>query len=466
LILRKTACVLGLLVGLSSVAGAQDGSAEGGVSAESDHHIRFDWGYQATVITQTAPVFASPYMGPRSFADEGSSRASTTLTTTLYTGLVLWQGAWVSVQPEFAAGLGVGGGQGIAAYVNQDAVKSGNSIKQTPYLARVFIHQDISLGSGPGEAEFEGGDGNRDLDAFVADSNSHFESGAKQRLEITLGKFSLPDFFDSNEVAGDVHHRLMNWALVNNGSWDYSADARGYTWGIVLGLFEGPISARLALTAMPSEANGIQFDKALSEAHAENAEFSWEFNASKKGVLRLLAWQNHARMGSYEEALRSASESGDAAPDITASRHPGRTKRGVGVNIGGDLGEWSAFLRTGWSDGKNESFAYTEIDRTVSLGVAHAANFLGRPKDTLVMGFVASGLSSLHRRYLAAGGIGFQIGDGRLNYACEQVLEGNYNAQVTRNVSLAIDVQRVWNPGYNHDRGPISVYGVRIHLHP
>ena len=158
-------------------------------------------------------------------------------------------------------------------------------------------------------------------------------------------------------------------------------------------------------------------------------------------------------MGSYEEALRSASESGDAAPDITASRHPGRTKRGVGVNIGGDLGEWSAFLRTGWSDGKNESFAYTEIDRTVSLGVAHAANFLGRPKDTLVMGFVASGLSSLHRRYLAAGGIGFQIGDGRLNYACEQVLEGNYNAQVTRNVSLAIDVQRVWNPGYNHDRG-------------
>jgi high affinity Mn2+ porin len=262
-----------------------------------------------------------------------------------------------------------------------------------------------------------------------------------------------------------VHHRLMNWALVNGGAWDYAADARGYTWGVVAGIFHGPLSLRIGAAAMPTQANGIHFDTSLGGAHGIDAELSWAFDPANKGAARLLAWQNHARMGSYEAALETAAAS-TAPPDIVATRRSGRTKRGYGLNAQRSFGAWGAFLRAGWSDGRNESFAYTEIDRTASAGVSHDAALLGRSDDVLVVGFVENGLSSLHRRYLEAGGIGFQIGDGRLDYGREQVLEANYNAQVTSGVSLAADFQRVWNPGYNRDRGPISVFGLRVHLHP
>ncbi len=435
------------------------------VRAEGSAPPRFDWGFQATVISQTAPSFRSPYAGPRSFSNEGSAAWSTTITTTLYTGLSLWKGAWLSVQPEFSGGGGPGGGQGIGAYVNQDAVKAGSSVKQRPYIARAFFHQDLLLEGGPAAGGTDSG--SRDLDAFVADSNARFGRANGRRIEITAGKFSMADFFDSNEVAGDVHHRLMNWALVNDGAWDYSADARGYTWGVVVGVFRDPLALRVAVSAMPAVANGISFDTALADAHAENAELSWTFDADHKGEVRVLAWENHAKMGSYRESLSRAAGGVTApAPDVTLSRRAGRTKRGVGLNLQRQFGEWGGFLRAGWSDGRNESFAYTEIDRTLSGGIAHGAGWLGRPDDTIVLAGIASALSSPHRDYLAAGGIGFQVGDGRLQYGYEQVLEANYNAQVTAGVSLGADFQRVWNPGYNRDRGPISVFGIRLHLHP
>jgi high affinity Mn2+ porin len=459
--LTSLALVLAITLALVAVARAQEIPGDNG---EEGPPPRFDWGVQATVITETAPSFRSPYAGPRSFANEGSAQWSTTITTTGYTGLTLWKGAWASVQPEYSGGMGVGTGQGIGAYVNQDAVKAGSSVAQHPYIARAFLHQDFPLGPATAAPSTEEAEGGRDLDAFVADSNSKFESGAPRRIEITAGKFSLADFFDSNDVAGDVHHRLMNWALVNNGSWDYAADARGYTWGVVVAVVDGPLALRIAGVAMPTEANGIHFDTSISEANALNAELSWVFDPAHKGSVRGLAWLNHARMGSYEEALASAGAS--RPPDVTLSRRAGRTKRGYGLNAQRSFGAWGAFLRAGWNDGRNESFAYTEIDRTIAAGLSHDAAFLSRPDDSLTAGLVQSGLSSLHRKYLEAGGIGFQIGDGRLNYGYERALEANYNAQVTTGVSLAADLQRVWNPGYNRDRGPILVYGLRVHLHP
>ncbi|MEO8191746.1 MAG: carbohydrate porin [Acidobacteriota bacterium] len=425
---------------------------------------RWDWGFQATAISQAAPSFRSPYTGPRSFANSGSAAWSTTVTGTVYTGLSLWNGAWVSIQPEFSGGGGPGGGQGIGAYVNQDAVKAGSSVRQRPYIARAFLHQELPFGESAQEPPASSSEPSRDLDGFVADSNARFGTQKARRIEITAGKFSMADFFDANDVAGDVHHRLMNWALVNDGAWDYSADARGYTWGAVLGVFRDSLAFRVAVSAMPSVANGISFDTALAEAHAENAEISWAFDPDGKGSVRLLAWENHARMGSYREALASSTSS--ERPDITVSRRPGRTKRGLGLNLQRQFGEWGGFLRAGWSDGRNESFAYTEIDRTFSAGAAHGAALIGRPDDTLVLAGVASALSAEHRQYLEAGGIGFQVGDGRLRYGREQVIEANYNAQITGGVSLGADFQRVWNPGYNRDRGPISVFGIRLHLHP
>jgi high affinity Mn2+ porin len=427
---------------------------------------RFEWGWQATVITQTAPSFRDPYEGPRSFRNEGSSRASTTLTTTILGAARLWRDAWISVQPELSGGQGVGGVQGIAGYVNQDAVRSGSAVSQKPYLARVFVRQDIALGRGSGEgSSTDPKQQSRDIDAFSPGGSDLFGlPEAWPHLEITAGKFALPDFYDANDVAGDVHHRLMNWALVNDGAWDYAADSRGYTWGVTAALRLPPVAIRLGVYAMPEQANGIQFDHHFSRARAENAELEWTFDPDHAGVLRLLGYVNHARMGLYEDALARASAG--TTPDVTATRREGRRKSGVGVNAQRTFGkDWGAFLRAGWNDGRTESFAYTEIDRTVSAGVSRSASFWGRADDSVVLAAVVNGLSSSHRRYLQAGGIGFQLGDGALRYGLEEILEVNYNAAVTRSVSLAADVQRVARPGYNADRGPIMVYGLRLHLH-
>jgi high affinity Mn2+ porin len=76
----------------------------------------------------------------------------------------------------------------------------------------------------------------------------------------------------------------------------------------------------------------------------------------------------------------------------------------------------------------------------------------------------AGGLSAVHREYLAAGGLDFLIGDGRLNYAPEYVWESFYSARLMPGFYTTFDVQRDTNPAYNHDRGPVMIYSVRLHM--
>ncbi|HKB72106.1 MAG TPA: carbohydrate porin [Thermoanaerobaculia bacterium] len=432
----------------------------------ADEPPRADFGYQATTITQDAPSFRDPYEGPRSFRSEGSGQFSTTLSISIFTGLRLWKNAWISIDPEFLVGHGPGGGTGLGAFVNGDSVHAG-LLQQRPYLARAFFHQDVPIGPrSPGPSPTDGESTERDLGAFLTGTDSRFRvPGQGSRLEITVGKVSLPDFMGSNDVAGDTHHRLMNLALITDGSWDYAADARGYTWGAIVELhLESPaIAVRFGSFALPREANGLELDHDYPRARGDNLELEWDFDPESSGVAKVLAWENRGRMGNYEEAL---AEAGSGAPDITAARAKGRTKRGIGVNLQRSFAkEWGVFLRGGGNDGRNETFCYTEIDRSFSAGVSHPGTFWRRPEDTVTVGVVGDGLSAAHRRYLARGGVGFQLGDGRLDYAHEIVAEANYDAPVGRATSVGLDVQRVWNPGYNADRGPIMVYGVRLHLH-
>lgn len=420
---------------------------------------RFIWGFQATTITQTAPSFRSPYEAERSFRNDGSDRPATTLTTTLYSALLLWKGAWISVQPEFSGGDGVGGGQGLGAQTNIDIVRV-PSIAGRPYIARAFLQQVIPLGRRvPPELSQPGMPEGR----FLPGGDHAFSLSSGRRLEITAGKISLPDIYDTNDFVADGHHGLMNWAFVNDGAWDYAADTRGYSWGLTIALEGGPVAFRLGTYAMPSVANGPDFDHDFRRAHAENAEVEWIFDREAKGIVRLLAWVNHARMGDYEESIASAAQ---GIPDVSATRQPGRHKWGLGLNAQRAIGEnWGVLLRLGWNDAKTETFAYTEIDRTASVGISPSGELWKRPGDRAFVAFVASELSGLHRRYLEAGGLGFQLGDGRLRYASEQALEIHYNAAITRKASLALDVQRLFHPGFNADRGPIWIYGLRLHLH-
>jgi carbohydrate-selective porin OprB len=214
---------------------------------------------------------------------------------------------------------------------------------------------------------------------------------------------------------------------------------------------------------MPEVANGPAYDHAFSKAHGLNAEVEWDFDPAAGGALRVLGYVNRARMGDYEASLALASPG--AAPDITATRQEGRSKSGFGLNAQRRFGGFVLFGRAGWNDGRTESFAYTEIDRTASLGASHTGAPWGREQDAVRLAVVVSGLSDTHRRYLEAGGLGFQLGDGRLSYGPEWVGELDYDARLTDGVSFGLDAQVVANPGYNRDRGPITVLGLRVHVH-
>lgn len=114
-------------------------------------------------------------------------------------------------------------------------------------------------------------------------------------------------------------------------------------------------------------------------------------------------------------------------------------------------------------DGRTESWAFTEVDRCVSAGLSLAGTSWGRPRDRFGLAFVQNGLSPDHRDYLAAGGLGFLLGDGRLAYSPERIAEATYALALGRNVTASLDLQRCWNPAYNADRGPVTLWALRVH---
>jgi high affinity Mn2+ porin len=121
------------------------------------------------------------------------------------------------------------------------------------------------------------------------------------------------------------------------------------------------------------------------------------------------------------------------------------------------------FGRFSWNDGRNEILSFTDIDRSLSGGVSVKGSYWGRPTDTVGLGGAVNGLSSAHRDFLAAGGLGLLIGDGRLNYRTEQILETYYAYAVDKNFTLTADYQLIANPAYNADRGPVSIFSARLH---
>jgi len=150
---------------------------------------------------------------------------------------------------------------------------------------------------------------------------------------------------------------------------------------------------------------------------------------------------------------------------VTASRAFGRTKVGFAASANQDLGGGlGAFIRVSYDDGANETWAFTEIDRSVALGVVSSGARWGRGDDHVGAAVVISGLASVHREYLAAGGYGFIIGDGALRYGHEILGEIYYVLSVRKELSLGINYQPVFNPAYNRDRGPINVFSGRIHV--
>jgi high affinity Mn2+ porin len=414
---------------------------------------RFYVAGQANIIYQRHGVFRAPYNGDNSLRATREKATSDVLT--LYTGFQINNRTELLVDIESAGGRGISDALGLAGYTNLDVVRN-PTLGAKPYLARGMIRFIVPLSSEETESE-------RTPISLATKLSA-------RRLEIRAGKMSAVDFFDVNSVGSDSHLQFMNWTIDNNGAYDYAADTRGYTYGVLVEYQTKNYAARYGLMLMPKVANGINLDLNVARARGENFEFERRgsllpFRQSKNGALRLLGYVNHANMGSYREAIDAYLAGRDKTPDVTAHRKQGRVKYGFGANFEQELTkDLRAFGRFGWNEGANESFAYTEVNQTIAFGGDLRGRRWKRKQDKFGAAFVINHISGDHRRYLALGGLGFLLGDGRLTYGREQIFETYYTAHVWRGLFLSFDLQRIVNPGYNRDRGPATVPGARLHV--
>lgn len=411
---------------------------------------RFWLSGQMNIISQGNPSFPAAYSGPNSFGPE--AEWATSRVFTLYTGMELKDNAQVILDIESAGGHGLSGGAGLGGFTDLDIVRTPD-LGDAPYLARFLVEKTFSLGGGAVENDR----------GYL----SLPKSLPARRIELWVGKFSTVDFFDVNPVGSDSHLQFMNWAVDNNAAYDYAANTRGYTWGAVVQFYDHDWAVRFGEAMMPKVANGENLDADLARAHSENLEFELHptLFPHHATVLRLLSYVNHADMGSYREAIDGFLAGRTPVPEITAYRRQGRVKYGFGINAYQDAGHGARlFARLGWNDGRNESFAYTEVDRTASFGGDLAGYHWRRLLDRLGVAVVGDGISGDHRRYLELGGKGFMLGDGGLRYGTEEIFETYYTAHLWRGIFASADLQHIANPGYNRDRGPVLVPSVRLHV--
>ena len=410
---------------------------------------RFWLSGQANFIFQTHPDFHAPYSGPHSLGPRYEKATSRLLT--LYTGVRLNSSAEFLVDIEEAGGAALSQGFGLAGNADLDIVRN-PLLSKAPYLGRGEFHKVFALSDDKIENQ--------------RNMFSLFEELPRRRLELRFGKFGMPDSFDVNSVGSDTHFQFLNWTTDNNGAWDYAADTRGYTVGLTADFEDRNWGFRFGESLMPKVANGIDLVWKPWQAHAENYEFELRHGMipKKSGVVRLLAYTNFANMGIYRDQVIKASEAG-ATPDIT--NHPWHItmKYGFGVNLEQNLSHYlTAFARFGWNDGRTESFAYTEVEQTFAEGVGANGAWWHRKQDRAGVAFVSNAIKKDHQNYLNAGGLGFLLGDGHLNYGRENILETYYTVHVWRGIYLAPGLQHIVNPGYNRDRGPVIVPSFRAHV--
>jgi high affinity Mn2+ porin len=409
---------------------------------------RWNLFFQATSIGQYHGGFNSPYGDALSLP--GRREAEASLTSTLFFGWRLARNTQLYFDPELAGGRGFNGTNGLANFSNGEMPRVETATPK-PYLARLYVTQDFGFGDA---REF-----------LTSDANQLAGSRPMTRYSVTIGRFAVTDFFDNNEYTHDPRTQFMGWAIMYNGAWDYPADTHGYTWGWVHEFHTRRWSLRYGSGAMPIVANGLRFDRRVLRDRGD--VFEGEVRVKPRGhdgAVRVLSYQNHARMGTYAEAIALASETG-AKPDVTATRRPGTLKYGFGLNVEQELAkDIGVFGRLGWDDGKTESFAFTAIDRLATVGLSVGGARWKRPHDTAASELTVSGLSAVHAQYLARGGLDFLIGDGALRYAPECIWESYYSARVMPGVFATIDLQHVTDPAFNRDRGPVWIGALRLHV--
>jgi high affinity Mn2+ porin len=408
---------------------------------------------QLTTVYQYHPAFHAGYSDLNSLNPK--SEGALSLTTTIFLGRKLWKGAAIYVNPELAGGAGFSGAHGMAGFPNGETYRVGNPTP-TPFFARVYLQQIIALKHSA-------------YDVQESDKNQLAGKVPTSRVVISLGKFGISDFFDANSYSHDARSQFMNWSLMASGAWDFPADVRGYTYGLILELIKPKWAIRAATVTEPKLANGAVLDLHYDKTNSETIEGEkrWKIKGHI-GVVRATGFIAITTAPKYKDAT-----AGLIAGDTSLSRvimglaqgTHSSIKYGFGINAEQELTDYmGVFVRGNWNDGKTATWAFTEVDNNVQLGMSMKGKLWKRPTDTWGVALVTNGISKDHQDYLRAGGHGFIIGDGKLNYARENIIETYYRAQIASFLSISLDYQFAINPGYNKDRGPVHIIGARIHF--
>lgn len=409
---------------------------------------RWNWFYQATSIGDEHGSFPAAYSGPLSLRNTPEHDVS--LTTTLFFGWRPFANTQFYFDPEIAGGRGFSGVDGVANAPNGELPRVASATPK-PYIARIYVTQDFGFGE--------------EREQFESDENQLAGSRPMNRYSVTIGRFTVTDFFDNNAFTHDPRTQFMGWGVMYNGAWDYPADTRGYTWGWVHELHLKHWSFRYGSAAEPRVANGLRFDRRLLRDRGDmfEAERRWA-PKGRAGAVRLLNFLLHTDSGSYAEALALSAKTGET-PDVAATHRAGRLKYGFGVSADQQItSDAGVFGRLGWNDGKTESFAFTAIDRLATVGVSVKGTRWKRSKDVVASEITVSGLSGVHALYLERGGLDFLIGDGKLRYGTENIWESYYSAALFHGFFASYDLQYVMNPAYNQARGPVWVNSLRLHV--
>lgn len=400
---------------------------------------------QFTYVEQDTSGFNAPYRGPNSLSPNIGAE---TTDATLYLGARLWPGAEAWLNGELDQGHGLDDTLGAAGFPSGEAYKVG---KNQPYfrLQRAFVRQTLSLRGEPQEVE--------------AAANQLRGSHSEDRIVITIGKFSVVDIFDTNQYAHDSRADFLNWTVLDTGTFDYAADAWGYTAGAAIEWYMHAWTLRGGLFDLSDVPNSVHLEPGFHEFQM-NLELEHRHEiAGRPGRVLLTGFESRGRMGLLDEAIARAAGAG-APVDIAAVRQY-RSRGGLSMNVEQELApQLGAFVRAGKATGNVETYEFTDVDRTVAAGLSLQGSRWHRPQDTVAIAAVNNAISGVREAYLNAGGLGILIGDGRLPHpGPEQIVESYYSAALFNFAHLTLDYQWIDHPAYNRDRGPVSVIAVRLH---
>ncbi|MDB4902587.1 MAG: high affinity Mn2+ porin [Mucilaginibacter sp.] len=407
---------------------------------------RYSFHFQETIITQYKPPFNALYTGKNSLLPTAETQSS--ITTTFFGAARLWKGAEAYFNPELSGGAGLSQTLGIAGFPNGETFRVGG-VQNKIYIARLYFKQNFEWG--------------KEKDTIESDVNQLACLKSKRYFSFAVGKFNMGDFFDQNNFSHDPRTQFMNWALMDNAAWDYPANTRGYVIGAYTELGQRTWTLRFAFTMNVTRANSSIWDANIGKANTQTIEFEKRYQIKgQKGTLRVLGFLNNGKFGNYNLAIAQNPN----APNVDSTQHYGRHKYGFGINTDQYLTkDFGLFAKASYNDGHTETWFFTEIDRSFTFGGVLKGSQWKRGSDEAGLAFITNGLSAPHRNYLADGGYGFLIGDGKLNYAPEMIAEFYYKIDVyQKKFFLTPDYQFILHPAYNKDRGPVNVLGIRAHV--